>query len=66
MGDGWSLVSQSASINSVVSFSRIVIAAGLALVDGIESTFAAASSTLSFHARFRRLGYDTCFFSSVK
>jgi hypothetical protein len=45
---------------------KIVIVAGLALVDGIENTFAAISSTLSFQALFRGLGYDICLFSSVK
>jgi hypothetical protein len=44
----------------------IVIEAGLTQIDGIVSTLAAASSTLSFHARFRGLGYDTCLFSSEK
>jgi hypothetical protein len=59
-------------VTSIVGFSRvviarIVIAAGLALVvDGIENTFSAISSTLSFHALFRGLGYDICLFSSVK
>ena len=31
-------------------------AAGLALVDGMISTFAAASTTFSFHALFRGMG----------
>ncbi len=39
---------------------------GLAHVDGITSTFDAISSTLSFHALLRGLGYTACSVSFVR
>jgi hypothetical protein len=46
--------------------SSILLVQGRALVDGIVRALEATSSILSFHARFKGLGYKICFVSSVK